>query len=295
MTTAQPIIFGLDGNEALWTRVVKSSGGIPGRSEQRRFPDGEFYLRVLDEVSFRDTVILCSLDRPDEKFLPIVFLAQTLRELGAKSVRLLSPYLGYMRQDKRFHEGEAVTSGLFARLLSGQVDELITIDPHLHRYHALSDIYSIKNQVLSAAPLLAEWIEHHVQSPVLLGPDEESEQWVASVGAKINAPYAILTKTRLGDHSVQISVPGIEQWRNHTPVLVDDIISTARTMIVTLQQIKNHFSYQPVCVGVHAVFAGDAYSQLLEAGANPVVSCNSIAHPTNQIDIAPLLAAALKS
>ena len=68
---------------------------------------------------------------------------------------LVTPYLAYLRQDRQFRPGEAVTSRTFARLLSGYADWLVTIDPHLHRYDTLSDIYNIPSRVIHAAPALA--------------------------------------------------------------------------------------------------------------------------------------------
>ena len=67
----------------------------------------------------------------------------------------------------------------------------------------------------------------------------------------------VLEKTRHGDEEVQVSVPQVEQFKNHTPVLVDDIISTARTMIETVNHLKNAGMKPATCIGVHAVFAGN--------------------------------------
>src|SRR3546814_4004529 len=85
-----------------------------------------------------------------------------------------------MRQDRRFQLGEAVSSKSVARLVSATFDRLVTVDPHLHRYPALSTLYTIPDITLHAAPALADWIAAHVEAPLLIGPDEESEQWVRS-------------------------------------------------------------------------------------------------------------------
>ncbi|WP_164119514.1 ribose-phosphate pyrophosphokinase-like domain-containing protein, partial [Stenotrophomonas maltophilia] len=84
-----------------------------------------------------------ALAQPNEKILPLIFAAATARELGAARVGLVAPYLAYMRQDRRFNPGEAVTSRQMAHLVSGAFDWMVTVDPHLHRYSDLSEIYSI--------------------------------------------------------------------------------------------------------------------------------------------------------
>ena len=78
--------------------------------------------------------LICTLTHPDQQFLLLVFAADAARELGAREVNLVAPYLAYMRQDKRFHDGESVTSRSFARMVSSTLDKLLTVDPHLHRY-----------------------------------------------------------------------------------------------------------------------------------------------------------------
>jgi len=85
-------------------------------------------------------------------------------------------------------------------------------------------------------------------------------------------------------------VPDVARWRGHTPVLVDDIVSTARTMIETLGHLQRAGLRAPVCVAVHGVFAGRAYEDLLAAGAERVATANTIPHVSNAIDVTKLLA-----
>ena len=94
-------------------------------------------------------VIVCSLQHADETILPLVFAAGTMRELGATRVGLVAPYLAYMRQDRRFHEGEAVSAVHFATLVSRSVDWMVTVEPHLHRVATLGEIYSIPTDAVS--------------------------------------------------------------------------------------------------------------------------------------------------
>ena len=286
----KPVLLALAGNETLVQGLAQRLDAELGRCTLRRFPDGESYLRIETELAGRTVIIAATLDRPDDKLLPLLFAAGTAKELGAERVGLVAPYLAYMRQDRRFQSGEALTSVHFARLLSASVDWLVTVDPHLHRRSSLGEIYSIPTSVMHAALLVSDWIRQNVAAPLVVGPDAESEQWVTAVANAAGAPYVILQKIRHGDREVEVSVPDVERWRTRTPVLVDDIISTARTMIETAGHLRRAGLSPPVCIGVHAVFAGDAY-EALRAGAARVVTCNTILHTSNAIDVGDLLAA----
>ena len=167
------------------------------------------------------------------------------------------------------------------------------MDPHLHRHSSLAEVYAVPTWVLHAAPLVSDWIRRNVELPLLIGPDSESEQWVAAVARDADAPHIVLRKVRHGDRDVEVSVPDVARWRNCTPVLVDDIVSTARTMIETIGHLKRTGMRPPVCIAVHGIFAGAAYDNLLGAGAAQVVTTNTVLHVSNAIDVTPLLAEAV--
>jgi ribose-phosphate pyrophosphokinase len=284
------ILFTFPGYEALGYRIAEHLKMKHGTLTVRHFPDSESYVRVGTKVKGQDVVILCGLDRPDQKIMALMFLAQTLKELGAERVGLVAPYLGYMRQDIRFLKGEAVSSVLFARYLSQQVDWLVTIDPHLHRHHSLDEIYSIPSKVVHAAPAIAKWIKKSIEKPLLIGPDEESEQWVSTLATKINTPYVVLKKIRHGDKEVEVTLPGVEKYQDYTPLLVDDIISTGHTMLETAKHLSAAGMSSSVCVGVHAVFSENAHELLMESGyIFKLVTCNTIVHSSNAIDILEIL------
>lgn len=288
----RPLLLALPGNETIAVSLAAGLGAEQGHVTLRRFPDGESYVQVETQVAERDVCLVCTLDRPDDKILPLLFVAATVADLGAARVGLVAPYLAYMRQDRRFHEGEGVTAQYFAELLSDALDWLVTVDPHLHRHTSLAEIYSIPCEVVPAAPAISEWIKTNVSRPVLVGPDGESEQWVRAIAEDAGVPYVVLSKVRRGDRDVEVSVPDIGRWKGNTPVLVDDIISTARTMLATIRHLRALAIGPPVCIGVHAVFAEGAYEELLGGGAARVVTCNTIPHPSNAIDLAPRIAAA---
>ena len=222
VSTPGSIVLAMPGNEALARQISERTGMSLGSLETRRFPDGESYVRLLTEVSGGTVHIVSTLADPDPGFLALVFAADAARAQGAGRVNLIAPYLAYMRQDKAFHTGEAVSSRSFARLVSSTFDGLVTVDPHLHRYLSLSDLYGIPGATLHAGAVLADWIADNVDKPVLIGPDEESKQWVAEIADRLKAPFTVLTKTRAGDRNVKIDVPDLSSWGDRQPVLIDE-------------------------------------------------------------------------
>lgn len=288
----KPLLFTLSAAEGLAGALAGGEAAETGRLEVRRFPDRETCVRLLTPVAGRDALFLCSLDDPDSKTIPLLFAAAAARAQGALRVGLVAPYLAYMRQDRAFREGEAVTSVTYAGLLSSAFDWLATVDPHLHRHPTLSAIYTLEAEAVSAARPIADWIGREVERPILIGPDEESRQWIEKIAGLVDAPVGVLRKERRGDRDVVLFGGGLE-LEGRTPVIVDDIVSSARTMAEAVRLLRSRGSPPPICIGVHALFGGDALQVLQDAGPGRIVTTDTVAHATNCISVGAELAAAI--
>jgi len=287
----KPLLFTLDPRLPLYAPLCRGLPAEAGELACRHFPDGETYLRVRSSVAGRQCILLADLSRADARFLPLLFLAATLREFGAHSVGLVAPYLCYMRQDCRFHSGEALTSRIFAERLSRELDWLITVDPHLHRYRSLDEIYRIPNRALSATPALAAWLAARGETPLLVGPDAESRQWVQSIAAHSGLLFAVAHKERRGDRDVSVQLPDLTGHRAQTAgaVIVDDIIASGQTLLQAAQQLRAAGFEHVDCLAVHGLESARARAQLLAGGVRRLVTSNSVPGPDAAIDLSPLL------
>ena len=184
---------------------LAAQAGLPlGQIDRHRFPDGELKLRLPAAVPER-VVLLRTLDHPNEKLVELLLAARTARALGARHLTLVAPYLAYMRQDIAFTPGEAVSQRIVGRFLAELFDAVITVDPHLHRVATLQEAVPVAQAVvLSGAPLLADLIAQQRPQALLVGPDEESDQWVAQAAARHGFDHAVCRKVRHGDRAVSI-------------------------------------------------------------------------------------------
>lgn len=258
-----------------------------------RFPDGESKLLLPEKLPSK--VIFCrSLNDPNSKLIELFLAAGSARDNGVDTLVLVAPYLCYMRQDKAFHPGEVVSQKIVGKLLAQTFDVVITVDAHLHRIHELSEAIPINHAVnLTATEPMAEFLQTALSNPLLLGPDSESEQWVAAIAAKKGLDYAVASKQRLGDRDVLVELPDTN-YEQRDIVLVDDVASTGKTLLAVTEKLKQH---SPASISVlvnHAMFVNDAIEQLQRAGVSHIWSCDSIPHTTNRISLAPLLYESLK-
>lgn len=276
-------------------RAAEAGGLRLAVVERHRFPDGEWRLRLPLTLPPR-VVVWRSLHQPNEKLVELLLLADTARQLGARHLSLVAPYLAYMRQDIAFQPGEAVSQRIVGRFLAGLFDALITVDPHLHRVATLQEAVPLADAiVLSGAPLLGAWIASQRQDVLLLGPDEESLQWVSSAAQAHGWPHAVCRKLRHGDRHVEIALPeGLAPaMAGRAVVLMDDVASSGQTLIEATRLLRAAGARSVDVAVTHALFAGDALQRLQAAGVGQVWSTDCIAHPSNAVSVVGAVVEAL--
>ncbi len=275
-------------------RLARAAGLECAVIERHRFPDDELRLRLPERLPGR-VVVYRSLHRPNEKLLELLLVARTAGRLGAEHLTLVAPYMAYMRQDVAFRSGEAVSQRIVGEFLAGLFDGVVTVDPHLHRVNTLAEAVPVPHAIaLSGAPLLADIVAQARPGAVLLGPDAESAQWVAAAAARHGFAHAVCTKVRHGDRDVDILLPEGLDVSGRAVVLLDDVVSSGHTLAGATRLLRAVGAASVDVAVTHALFAGDALAQLEAAGVGQVWSTDCIAHPSNAVSVAPLLAEALR-
>ncbi|TRD11619.1 ribose-phosphate diphosphokinase [Erythrobacter insulae] len=284
------LLFPLHAAPDLTQRLLDDPVIGQGEIEHRRFPDGESYLRLHTPVRGRKVILLCGLDRPDDRLVTLLLAADAARAQGGTEIGLVAPYLAYMRQDCAFQSGEAVSAQSFAAILSRHFDWLVTLEPHLHRIASLDEVFDIPAIAAQASGPIGDWIASHVAHPFLIGPDRESAPWIRRIARHAECNFAVLDKVRRGDRDVQItgSLEGLHS--DMTPVIVDDIVSSGATMAAILDRVASKSSAKALYITVHALTSQTYGAGKIGNHAARFISCNAVPHPSNQIDIAaPLL------
>jgi ribose-phosphate pyrophosphokinase len=257
------------------------------------FPDGDMYMRFQKDVKHKKVIIVQSFQPDADKSLfKVIFAAETARDLGAKKVILVAPYLAYMRQDIRFNPGEAISSRIMAKHLNMCLDKIITIDPHLHRYKSLKDIFTIATKKITANHVIVEFLKK-MKNLVIIGPDWESYQWAEDIARHVGVKATVLHKTRYSSHKVKVKMIKPVPIKGKNVVIIDDIISTGHTMMEAAKKARVMGAKSVTAVGVHGLFV-DGMRKLRRSGISRIVTTNCIRHSTNKIDVTNLLVEELR-
>jgi ribose-phosphate pyrophosphokinase len=290
-------IVGGSAGRVLAVLIARKLGLNASEAEIKRFPDGEKYLRVDDDVTGQDVVIVQSIHHTSDDLLFEYFLlCDTIRGLGASRIIGVLPYFAYARQDSQFNPGEAVSFRTVAKLIEDVgTSELFSVDMHRHRIGRVSDVFNIPVHNLTAAPLLAEYVRSNtpLERPVVIGPDEESEQWALAAAKAIGADHDVLQKKRLTAEKVQILTTRSLPVRGRDVLLIDDIISTGDTIVSASKMLKEQGARRVIIACTHPILAHDALARIYATGAEIVVGTDTVPSPISHVSVAPLIADAL--
>lgn len=288
------LVLHFDDEAALAEALAEALGWQAEALRCHRFPDGEFRLNLPPQLP-PQVVLLRGLQQPNEKLAQLLIAAPAARELGARRLILVAPYLAYMRQDMAFTPGEAVSQRHVGAALAAWFDAVVTLDPHLHRVASLDAVLPGRRGVaLSAAPALGRYIAGRVPGALLLGPDEEAAQWVQAAAGPLGLDHAVCLKQRRGDHDVSVATPGVD-LQGRAVVLLDDVASTGRTLVAAAEVARSGGAASVDVAVTHALFVGDALAQLREAGVRHIWSTDAVPHESNCVPVAPLLAQGVRS
>ncbi len=298
------LVLGGSASRPLADRVAKELGYEPGKIEIKKFPDGEKYIRVHEDVKGQDVVVVQSLygQTRDEYIFEYLLLVDNLRDLGARSITGVAPYLAYTRQDARFYPGEALSSLSLARLFEAAgTTSFLTVEGHLHRLGDVAKVFKVPAQNLSAMPLLGQYARENFapRNPIVIAPDEEAENWAAAVAKELDADHVVFHKTRVrkeGATSSKVEVDaGNAELKNRDAVFADDIISTGGTIAEATRQCKKKGAKRIFALCTHAVLAEGALDRMRTAGVSKVIGTDTIPSSVSKVSVAPVIATAIKA
>lgn len=268
--------------------------------EVKEFPDGELYVRVPVDVGGADVVYVNSLARrPNDLLVETVLTLETLADLGASTIQSVLTYIPYARQDSRFSPGEAVSAPVVARLLrSLRVDRVYTFDLHLHRFRDPRQLFGDNFTNLTAVRDLVGYLStnHRLEDVVVVGPDEESEQWVRVASEALGgAPCTVMEKRRVSATEVRVEPRDPELVRGRDAVVVDDIISTGGTIVETVRVLRSLGVKEVFVAATHAVLARGAYGRLVRLELRDLVASDTVLSPVSKVRVAPIVARSISS
>ena len=234
--------------------------GTLAQIEERVFPDGELLVRL--PPSERDVVVVARLYPGVNENLFKLFLAlDALNDQGAGRIVLVLPYLPYARQDRRFRQGEPISSKTVLRILSlFNVSAIVAVDVHKQYVADYAPCVLFRN-VYPAE----EYARVFRDVDVVVSPDFGSIHRAEAVAKALGVSFTYFEKYRDRETGGITLIPRDADLRNAHVLLVDDILSTGGTLVEACKAAKN--------LGATAVYAAVTHCQLLRDSREKIKTC----------------------
>jgi len=258
------------------------------KTELKRFPDKELYVRILDNIKGKDITIV-QTTYPDENIIELFLLLNAVKEAKAKKITTIIPYYGYARQDTMFKPGEAISAKALAELISLNSDKVITVDPHKEY---ILDFFKTKAYSVSAVPTIAEYLKTK-KVDMILAPDKGALNSAKEASKIIGCDFDYMEKTRIDGKNVEIKPKNLDV-KNKKVGIVDDIISTGGTMAKSINELKKQGAKKVFVSCTHGLFAGEAIKKLNSAGCDEIISTDTIENKFSKVKIAKALTNIIK-
>ena len=249
----------------------------------KRFPDDEFYMRILDDVS-KEHVVIVQTTYPDPNIIELFVIQNAVEEAKAKEITVVIPYFGYARQDTKFQNGEPISAKAMANLISLNADRIIIIDPHTE--HIL-DFFSTSAFSCSAIPEISKYLKVK-KIDLILAPDKGALNRAKKASDIIECDFDYMEKTRIDGETIEVK-PKKLNVENKNVAIIDDIISTGGTMAKSIQQLKKQGAKNVFVACTHGLFAGEAIKKLTSAGCKEIISTDTILSKYSKVKTAPCL------
>lgn len=268
-------IFSGTSNVALANAVCKYLGIPLGGAKIDRFPDGEKYIKLEDDVRGRDCFVVQSTCKPvDEHLIELLIYLDCLRRASASRITVVIPYFGYARQDRKDEGRVPITAKLVANLITtAGADRILAIDLHAHQ---LQGFFDIPVDHLTGELVLGGYFKNKkISNLTIVSPDVGNMKMASRYASKLGGELAIVHKKRVSGSEVEAQeIIGEVAGRNI--LMCDDIIATAGTICSAAKLVKKRGAEKIYVGATHGVLAGEALERLTQAPIDEIVVTDTI-------------------
>ena len=279
---------------------ISSVMGKPlGKSEVKKFSDGEIAVNLYETVRGVDCYIIQSTNDPvNDNLMEILIMIDAMKRASAGRINAVIPYYGYARQDRKAKARDPITAKLVADILvAAGADRVLTMDLHAAQ---IQGYFNIPVDHLLGMPVLVDyWKDKNIEDLVVVSPDHGSVTRARNLAQPLNCPIAIVDKRRPEPNKSEImNIIGDIEGKNC--IIVDDMIDTAGTICNAGQALIDLGAKSVSACATHAVLSGPALERLEASPFDEVVFLNTIPIPEEKtldkfkiLSVAPLFAEAM--
>jgi ribose-phosphate pyrophosphokinase len=268
-------LFSGTANRPLADEIARHIGVSVGEAKLQRFADGEVYFQLLENVRGVDVFVVQPTCYPvDQHLLELLIMIDALKRASAARITVVVPYYGYARQDRKDRPRVAISAKLIADLLTtAGANRALFVDLHAAQ---IQGFFNIPVDHIFASPVLVSYFQKlTLPNLTVVSPDAGGVERARHFAQKIGAPLAIVDKRRT-DINVTEVMNVIGDVRDHTCLIIDDIVDTAGTLVKTVDALYANGAIGVHACASHAVLSGPAIDRIASSRLEQLVVTNTV-------------------
>jgi len=291
-------IFSGNANRPLAEKMAAYLDQPLGEVSISRFPDGEIFVKIIENIRGRDVFIVQpTCNPPNENIMELLIMIDAARRASAARITAVLPFYGYARQDRKDQPRVPITAKLVANLLvAAGVNRIITLDLHAQQ---IQGFFDIPVDHLFAAPTIVKYLrEKKLDKLIVVSPDPGGLKMAYGYSNLLNAGLAIVGKQRKTATEVEaINLVGDVEGCN--ALIVDDLSTTAGTLTAAAALIKERGAKSVRAAVTHAMLTDAGIERLRDSAIEELVTTDSVptpdwkGYPVTELSVAELLAEAV--
>jgi len=260
---------------ALANKISEYLGQSLTKIEVKRFPDGEIFVKILENIRGHDVFIIQPTCQPgNDNLMELLIMMDACRRASAKRIICVLPYYGYARQDRKDQPRVPITAKLVANLLTtAGASRILTVDLHSQQ---IQGFFDIPVDHLYASPVIVGHLKSlKLDNIVVVSPDTGGTKMAYAYAQLLNADIAIVAKNRRSATEVDvISIVGDVEGCN--AVLVDDMTTTAGTLCAASKVLKESGANSVMAAVSHSVLNQEGITRIQNSAISHLVTTDSV-------------------
>lgn len=276
-------IFSGTAHASLAQKISDYLGISLGKAKIQSFPDGELMVKLEEDVRGRDVFVIQPTCSPvNENLMELLIFIDCARRASAQRITAVIPYFGYARQDRKDEGRTPITAKLTANLITtAGADRVLTVDLHAAQIQGFFDI-PVDN--LLAEPVLSRYYSSlDMADLVLVSPDVGNTKRARVYAQRLGGDLAIINKRRVSGSEIEMGHI-IGDVDGKTVLMMDDMISTAGTIVTAAKLCKERGAKKIYVGATHPVLCGPAIERLKSAPIDQIVVTDTIPVSAEKID-----------
>jgi ribose-phosphate pyrophosphokinase len=256
-------------------KIADYIGEPLGTVKISRFPDGEIFVKIIENIRGQDIYIVQpTCYPPNENLMELLIMVDAAKRASAARITPVIPFYGYGRQDRKDQPRVPITAKLVANLLvAAGCDRLITMDLHAQQ---IQGFFDIPVDHLYAAPVIVKALRaRNIPELTVVCPDPGGIKMAYAYANMLGVGLAIVGKNRRSATEVEaINVVG--EVEGHNVLMVDDLVTTAGTLVSAARLLKERGAKSIIACVTHCPITDEGLDRLKSSMVGELITTDSV-------------------